>query len=160
PACGSEGAKGEPGAAGMTGMNGMNGTNGMNGSDGQLRIYGDGSAGAKVVAASTTLADTNLQYTDFTVHNCVTLPIPSGAVIRCSGTFTNNGIIAIQAAAVGSRQVSFGAAIDGAYAPADPGISMGPAAAGEFGDTGTDRFGGQPGTGLTAFAANMVTRPG
>jgi hypothetical protein len=66
-------------------------------------LYGDGSAGAKVISLSGTFEDANPQYTDFTVPAGVTLTVPSGTVIHCTGTFTNAGTIIVSA---GGRDVS------------------------------------------------------
>ena len=89
---GPQGPAGAAGAAGAMGAMGNEGAMGTAGADGQLRIYGDGSAGAKTVNAAenwnTTPANAvNLQFTDFTVNAGNTLTVDSGMVIRCSGTF-------------------------------------------------------------------------
>jgi hypothetical protein len=72
-----------------------------------LRIYGDGSAGALAVTASGSLltlaGSANLQFTNVTVDAGVTLNVPSGTLIRCTGTFTNNGTVV-----VGTGEVSGG----------------------------------------------------
>jgi hypothetical protein len=70
--------------------------------------WGNGSAGDRVIEADTTLDDANLQYESFTVNAGVTLTIPSGAAVRCRGTFTNLGTIVVQTAAP----------------PSDPGLSL------------------------------------
>lgn len=43
----------------------------------------------------------NFQFTDFSVAAGVTLTVPSGTVIRCTGTFTNNGTIVVNTGAPG-----------------------------------------------------------
>lgn len=122
---GSQGPQGDPGPAGQDGAQGPPGlacwdTNG-NGSgdtdedanrDGLFdardcqvdpRIYGDGSAGALTISsdtlwtggAATPPPGNNTQFTDFVVNAGVTLRIPSGIVIRCTGTFINNGTIIV-----------------------------------------------------------------
>jgi hypothetical protein len=67
------------------------------GTDGQLRIYGDGSAGGVKVSATTDLLtlvpNGNFQFDNLTVDATATLNVPSGTVIRCTGTFTDNGSI-------------------------------------------------------------------
>jgi hypothetical protein len=57
-------------------------------------IYGDGSAG-NYTATSGTLAVSNPQFGNFMVPAGVTLYIPSGMTIRCSGSFTNLGTIIV-----------------------------------------------------------------
>ena len=64
-------------------QNQNNNQNNNNSDDGIRRIYGDGSAGAKVVSSdenwnSATNRQTNLQFTDLTIESGVTLIIPSG----------------------------------------------------------------------------------
>lgn len=80
---------------GPQGLQGIQGAQGPQGADGVLRVYGDGSAGAKTFTSSTTFQDSNPQYTDVTIAAGVTLTVPSGVVIRCSGTFTNLGTITV-----------------------------------------------------------------
>lgn len=111
----------------------------------RLRIYGDGSAGAKVVSANATLSDRNTQYTDFTVNAGVTLTIPSGHVLRCTGTFTNNGAIVVS---VGARGGEFrGSGGQGelmlGYRGSQPGLGSDQAGWGVLGDSSTFRSGGQ-----------------
>jgi hypothetical protein len=161
---GKDGAPGPQGPAGSQGPAGPAGTQGVQGpvgADGSLRIYGNGSAGAKTVAASGVLADTNLQYTDFTVSAGATLNIPSGAVIRCTGTFTVNGAIVVAAAAQGSLQSGFAGGFDGAYAPASLGNALRAAAPGEFGPNTVTQSGGLAGLGINnVFQARQILRPG
>lgn len=74
------------------------------------RVYGDGSAGAITITQDTLWtanggsppANNNTQFTDFTVSEGVTLTVPSGVTIRCTGTFTNNGTILVSTGAVGA----------------------------------------------------------
>lgn len=91
---GSPGTNGTDGAPGATGPAGPQGPPGANGAD---FVYGDGSAGA-FTATNGTLDVSNPQFTNFTVPAGVTLHIPSGTTIRCSGTFTNNGTIIVDPA--------------------------------------------------------------
>jgi hypothetical protein len=159
---GPAGPTGPVGPTGPAGPTGPVGATGPTGPDGSLRIYGNGSAGAKVVSATTTLADVNMQYTDFTVSAGVTLTVPSGAVIRCTGTFTNNGTIVVPANTAGSSQTAF--VVDPyahAYAPAPAGISARPASPGELGPNTVPQHGGVAGLGLDdAFSGRQVLRPG
>jgi hypothetical protein len=145
---------------GVLGPTGATGSTGVSGANGQLRIYGDSSAGAKTVSSSATFSDTNLQYTNFTVDSGVTLTVPSGMVIRCSGTFTNNGTIAVLTSAEGGNQFSFSSTTDGAYSPAEPGVSLRTSQSGEFGSNSTSRGGGAGGIGVGDFGATAIFYPG
>ncbi|MFO0839431.1 MAG: hypothetical protein U1D55_13010 [Phycisphaerae bacterium] len=166
---GAPGANGTNGTDGKDGADGTDGANGIDGADGQLRIYGDGSAGALTVSSNAVLlgsiaTDGNLQFTDFTVNAGVTLSVPSGAVIRCTGTFTNNGVIDVFAAARGGR-VGCNGNCDSADAvpivqPADSGVSLSPAGMGEFGDASVQRIGGNGGRGLGQSSALLLLNPG
>ncbi len=92
---GPQGVSGPQGERGEVGPTGPQGATGDAGADGTIRIYGDGSAGEKVVSSSTVFNDSNPQYTNFTVESGVTLTVPSGVVIHCTGTFTNAGTIRV-----------------------------------------------------------------
>ncbi len=97
-ATGPVGAQGEAGSDGVQGIAGTNGTDGFDGNDGadgQLRIYGDGSAGSRSISGSVTLNDDNSQYVNFVVNGGATLTVGSGTVIRCTGSFQNDGTITI-----------------------------------------------------------------
>jgi len=61
-----------------------------------VTIYGDGSAGSKTVLTDEALTGRNHQYADFTIASGVTLTIQSGTVIRCTGSFINNGSIVVR----------------------------------------------------------------
>ena len=78
---------------GETGPQGEKGEQGLQGTDGTLRVYGDGSAGSVNYSISSTFQESNPQFTDFTIANGVTLTVPSGTILRCSGNFINNGTI-------------------------------------------------------------------
>ena len=125
---------------------GAMGSAGAMGSDGQLRIYGDGSENDLMVSASGSLdalvADGNWQFHDVTIAANETLAITSGTIVRCTGTFTNNGAIVVGNGAVGG------------VAPL-PGIAP---SAPTAGTTGTgDVHGGMPGL---AAAPLAIVRPG
>ncbi len=92
---GAQGQQGEQGLQGEQGVQGPTGIQGVQGEDGQLRIYGDGSAGVRAFAANTAFNDSNPQYADFSIDVGVTLTVPSGTVIRCTGTFVNEGTISV-----------------------------------------------------------------
>ena len=134
------------------------GAPGAAGADGQLRIYGDGSAGTRTVNADETFDDANRQYTDFTVASGVTLTIPSGTVIRWHG-FT------MRARSSSGWQRRRGEAvraetIDSAYRTPWTGRRAGGSVARRAGPAGDFYFGGFGGTGLTAAQALGVLQPG
>jgi hypothetical protein len=143
------------------------GTDGADGADGQLRIFGDGSGGAKTVAASEEwtgdTAPTNLQFTDVTVNSGVTLTVPSGTVIRCTGAFTNNGMVLVQTGAQGAfvtTSVILGPTRGGVHVEGEAGISVRAAQSGELGDDTADRRAGVGGQGLTTEQARTILNPG
>ena len=95
-ASGETGAQGPAGPQGLRGADGQSGAAGSAGADGVLRVYGDGSAGAKIFANNTVFQEDNPQFTDLTINPGVTLTVPSGTVIRCNGQFNNQGTISVQ----------------------------------------------------------------
>lgn len=146
---------------------------GADGADGQLRIYGDGSAGAKTVSADETLGvdaspndDANLQYTNVVIDAGKTLTVPSGTVIRCSGNFTNNGAIQVLAGAKGGSGAYFTSfnPLLSSYNFRDgqphPGVS--PGAAGNGPQAVNDGYtqGGAGGSSLSEFQARQIVRVG
>lgn len=157
---GPTGPAGPQGPAGSQGPQGVQGIQGVPGVAGDLRIYGDGSASERTVSATETLADVNLQYTNFTVASGVVLTVPSGTVIRCTGTFTNNGTILVQTFARGG----FGIGDDSndliAVAPPNEGVAARSAGQGEFGDNSDLRSGGEGGVGLREAEALWILSPG
>jgi hypothetical protein len=149
------------------GAAGPPGEPGADGADGQLRIFGDGSAGAKTVAASETwtgdTAPTNLQFTDVTIDAAATLTVPSGTVIRCTGTFTNNGMVLVQTGAQGAFVTTsplLGTSRGGVHVEGEAGISVRAAQSGELGDDTADRRAGVGGQGLTTEQARTILNPG
>ncbi len=92
---GPAGPQGDPGATGATGPAGPQGPAGAGSS-----AYGDGSAGNLVVAGNTDWSTTppangNFQFGNCTIGAGAVLTVPSGTVIRCSGSFTNQGTITV-----------------------------------------------------------------
>jgi hypothetical protein len=156
-ACKRKEAQLDPAAFGVMGPGGGPGAPGA---DGQMRIYGNGSAGARTVPGNQTLADENVQYTDFTVAAGATLTVPSGTVIRCTGTFTNAGVIQVSAGARGAARSWRTEDIDGAYLEAHPGVSSGAAGGGEAGPAPAYFSGGYGGQGLDKTAARLLLHPG
>jgi hypothetical protein len=147
---GDEGAKGEPGDPGSSGETGLSGE------DGSIRIYGDGSAGAHVVSGNEdwlSSPPSNLQFTDFTIEAGGNLMVPSGTVIRVTGTFTNRGTIAAVEGAVGG----WGYLTAGV---SEKGIAT---TAATFGETGPDTEaagGGAGGRGMRELQARSILSPG
>jgi len=163
---GSDGVDGFDGSNGVDGTDGVDGVDGADGIDGTLRIYGDGGAGAYTVSVNTNWVsnppanaiDKMLMFTDFTIMPGATLTIPGGLTIRCTGTFTNGGTLAVApSTAPSSRgpQINTGGS-DRGYIPSYTGISSFPASIGDYGSNTGVRNGGPGGTGLTAFEASRV----
>lgn len=138
---------------------GLVGPPGPAGADGQLRVYGDGSAGARTSAGTGQLEDTNLQYTDFTVPAGATVGIPSGTVIRCTGTFTNNGMVSVLSGGEGGFCAQYNPPNVPSYRPPSLGVALGAPLSPESG-TATQVQGGQPGVPLSAGQARTVLRTG
>lgn len=158
---GPTGARGATGATGPTGPTGPTGATGAAGADGQLRVYGDGSSGAFTVSGAQTLFNTSSMYTNVVINSGATLTVPSGTVIRCTGTFTNNGTITVAYGAPGGRSVGTDATtIMSAYIPPHPGVSPRAASSGESGDSSALRTGGIGGSGLSTFQAGILRYPG
>ncbi len=81
---GSEGSIGPQGPIGGTGL------------DGKRMIYGDGSAGDRVISSDDYFDEIYFQFKNFTIEAGVKVTVPNGTVIRCTGTFTNNGILEVE----------------------------------------------------------------
>lgn len=153
---GATGATGPVGATGAKGEKGETGATGEAGADGQLRIYGDGSAGDVVVDTDAILladiaTDRNLQFNNFSIAAGVTLVVPSGVTIRCAGAFVNEGTIAVRTAATGGRVWFSNTTIDAVDFPAiraaNDGWARSGAGTGEIGDDADARAGGTGGAG-------------
>lgn len=124
-------------------------------------VYGDGSAGAKTISTPETLSDATSTYIDVVVNSGAVWTVPSGTVIRCTGTFTNNGTILIQSGAIGGRNVSLDTTtIFPSYTPPHPGVSVRAASSGEAGDTTNVRVGGYEGIGLSEYQSSLIRYPG
>lgn len=135
------GPQGVAGPAGEQGPAGPAGAAGANGADGQLRIYGNGSAGAKIISAGTEfLADYNLQYTDLNIAAGKALYVPSGTVIRCSGECVIEGTLYVYSGAMGGQSTYYYADVS-----AEPGVARRAAANGPSGDATAARNGGTGG---------------
>lgn len=135
------------------------GDKGDAGTDGQLRIYGDGSAGALTVSTTTELSTIgyNTQFTNVSILAGATLSVRTGSVIRCSGTFSNAGNIYVGSA--GSINSGFFTSGEtSSYSL--PGASLTGHAAGipEFGDDSEIRAGafGGSGIGLASYVHSIL----
>lgn len=129
---------------------------------GQHGIYGDGSAGEVLFdVPGPPFNDENTQYTDFIVEEGVTLHVPSGLVIRCTGSFVNRGIIEVSDSSNGGYQGLVGAGALGGRRPPGQGVARGVAMTGDLGDSSATRVGGSGGTGLgLEQAARQLLHPG
>ncbi len=151
---------GQQGPPGPDGAQGPPGPQGPAGAGSQSLVYGDGSAGARVIDTSGLhFTDTNLQYTDFTIVPGISVFFPSGVIIRCTGTFTNNGSIFVEQGAEGVQRDTFGGADVVTPAP-EAGVSRLGSTFGELGDNSADRLGGHAGVGLGTDASRYVLSPG
>jgi hypothetical protein len=124
--------------------------------------FGDGAGGARVFDTDDVLANTPLQFTDFTVSAGVTLVVPSGTVIRCSGTFTNEGTIVVEPSAAGARRSVITPEFTTARTEiaAHPGLATAGAQSGDFGDSSAPRFGGAGAPGIGPDRARTLLQPG
>jgi hypothetical protein len=162
------GATGAIGSTGAMGATGAMGPSGATGSDGSLRIYGDGSGGLVTLSSDTdwnTAAAPGVgQLQDLTVGAGVTLTVASGTVIRCTGTFTNNGTVAVFPAARGAqiKMTNAGGLVFPGIASAEAGISVRAAMSGQYGDNSQVRAGGvntDP-YNFSLVSAQMIRYPG
>lgn len=164
---GTPGPEGPAGPAGEAGPKGDTGDTGPAGADGQLRIYGDGSAGALSITGSTNAAlyttvatNFNLQFTNITIEAGSSLFVPSGTVLRCTGSFVNNGLMAVgNVVSTSSSKVS---AVTDWEVSSPGGASVGGSIAGtgEIGDASQIRGGGLPGFGMDPLDARGLLMPG
>ncbi len=146
--------QGPSGADGQDGTNGADGAAGSDGQDGMDAAWGDGSAGARVVSANEDLDDDNLQFTDFTVNSGVTLTVPSGTIIRCTGTATINGTIQVETAGNSASVSTLGLG-----RPASQGFSTQSSGNGEVGDNSNNRQGGYAPLALDSLIGRSIIRP-
>lgn len=135
-------------------------------------LYGSGSSGSLTIDADTdwrssppATPDQGVDFVNFTVNSGVTLTVPSGLVLRCTGTFTNNGTIVVDTAAgggsmSGSNYYSDAVVTALSAVPAEAGVALAPAGNGEFADGSATRQGGVGGIGLGELQARMLLMPG
>jgi len=124
-------------------------------------IYGDGSAGDRMITGDEVLNDTNLQFNNFTVAAGVTVTIQSGAKIQCRGTFTNNGAIVVANGAEGgfAGQTGPGGSFSTAGVSPQAGVAGRAAQAGESatGDNVDNAVvGGAGGFGISEFESRQI----
>jgi hypothetical protein len=128
------------------------------------RVYGDGSAGPLQIESDTdwsTMPVTNLNFTDFSIEGGVALTIPSGAIIRCTGTFVNNGTIVIVPEALGGATLGIdGTTASPAHQSPEAGIARAPAGSAEIGDATAPRQGGAGGLNVFEIQARFLLHPG
>lgn len=161
---GEQGLQGPQGEQGVQGAQGAQGAQGPQGTSGSLKVYGDGSAGARVFSSNTTIPSStysNLQFTDLTINSGVTLTVGSGTVIRCTGTFTNNGTIVVAPYAKGAvRDGITDATRFPHFRPAHPGISAVSAANGHVVNGAADVAGAGEGITMSNEVARSILFPG
>lgn len=102
---------------------------------------GDGSAGDLTVSTSTNWVFSppdNPYFNNITINAGQTLTVPAGTTIYCTGTFTNNGIIAVStgATSLGTDWVASSPASSGPLGSAHPGDTFGAATRGGFDNDG------------------------
>lgn len=139
--------QGLPGPQGLVGPQGPQGAPGVDGADGAMRIYGDGSDGDIQFNGTQNYSGQLLQFHDVTINQGAVLAVPSGTVIRCTGTFKNNGSIFIDKFAAGGAVIGPNAAtVITRFRPAHPGGTRGAAANGQYSGTGGQVNGGLGGS--------------
>ena len=107
-AIGPTGPPGPTGPIGPTGPTGPIGPAGADGADGATIVFGTGTAGPLAISADTNWASNppaSFDFADCTIASGATLTVPSGTVIRCDGTFTNNGTIEVLPWIAGERWI-------------------------------------------------------
>ena len=140
---GPTGPQGEKGATGEQGPVGPTGSQGIQGEDGAFRIYGDQSAGSRIISSSTIFSDPNPQYENFTINAGAALTVYAGTIIRCRGSFENNGTILVSAVSRNTPKFA-----DNGEAPTD----------GPYSNLKAD--GGSGGRALADGVARNLLRPG
>lgn len=153
-----------PGPTGPVGPQGSQGEQGEPGADGALRVYGDGSAGDRVVSGdedwnSGPNQPKNLQFKNLTIEDGATLTVPSGMTIRVQEDFVNHGMIVVLPAADGGFAGRVGPGSDDfSDQTIDPVVGIGTLAAqaGEIGDTSGAQLAGRGGIGLSEFETRQL----
>ncbi len=162
---GADGADGLPGAQGPQGPQGdigpagPQGDPGPQGVDGALRIYGDGTGGALTITGTETLSGPDYQFSDLTIAAGAVVTVPSGAVIRCSGSFQCDGQIIVQHGTRGGRIVGGNSAASAAWDPGE-GVAASPAGHGQYASLGSFAYGGPGARGMSEESAALLLRVG
>lgn len=149
---------------GALGPQGPKGDSGDPGADGQLRIYGDGSAGAQTFNAGGSIGGPqDSQFTDLTINSPV--GAESGTVIRCTGNFTITSAGSLFVGQGVSGGFTFQSAVDGntltyPYQPPHPGWSPRLATNGEVSASASAAEGGIGGNAIPLATARWLLRPG
>lgn len=124
------------------------------GEDGQLRVYGDGSAGPLTVNTSggnlftNYAADRNTQFSSITIGEAGVLTVPGGTILRATGDVFIAGSISVGVQNFGGTLYTTAGSIPGAlgggpgFRVPGAGISSAPASGGEFGSNLAVRVGG------------------
>lgn len=127
-------------------------------------VYGNGSAGARVVTGDENWNDAadaplNLQFTNLTIEAGASLQVTSGTTIRCTGKFVNNGTLIVRLAARGGRGES--PENGGSTVTPQAGIAKSAAQAGVRIDTGNGVMvkAGFGAVGLSEFEARKIVTP-
>ncbi len=124
-------------------IRGPQGEQGPQGEDGSYRIYGDGSAGDRLISGNVTFSDSQQQYDNFTIQPGAVLSVFPGTVIRCRGNFRNSGTIIVNASFKSSPKFA-----DNGEAPTEGPYQSSEAA------------GGSGGSALPQGVARVLLRPG
>lgn len=130
-------------------------------------MYGDGSAGPLNVVSDTHWtnesalpAGANFQFTDCTIAAGATLSVPSGTILRCSGSFTNQGILQVGLGALaGGVQLANGNTTF-FFTPPEAGNASRPPGHGAVTAAGTEAPGGSGGVGMLSTTAWTLLQPG
>ena len=133
--------------------------------DGAARVYGDGSAGARTITSTENWVTNpgligNTQFTDFTVAAGVTLFVPTGTIIRCTGSWTNNGTVVVRLAGGSGTLDGMVPFLVPAQLDAPAGFALRAAGSGESGDATQPRSRGREGLGVNPSIARFLLRPG
>lgn len=143
--------KGEDGAAGAPGQNGADAT---------ALLYGTGSAGdLSITSGSETLDDPNLNYEDISIAAGATLNLRSGTILRCTGSFNNEGTLNIYSFSKGGLQALPGSSTISpkSTSPMASGLTAVMAANGECGTNAASVSGGWGGNSGIVNASPLFT---
>lgn len=153
---GPEGPAGPPGPAGPAGPAGAPGAAGED-FDAGPRLYGSGSDGDLIVSTDQNL-EVGREYANIQIETGATLFVPSGTVIRCTGTFDNDGTVVVRPVArAGIREYGSPSAEFPAITPPGSGVAASPAGFGSRDDSPAFfAYGGEGGRGIGAAARELL----